>query len=259
MWKKNLCAGRESGRRAVTVVADFAEDPVTRDGGPCAAVGTRRDGPEDPDDVSGGPEDLDDVGGRPENTDDVGNRCYCDSSVAQPRRCTRWYPRLRAAVEGRSQRAGGVGVLINCAGVSYPHPEYFAGMRSAGRGPGSGSSAFDADYCDAADASVRCNVAAAVHTCRLVLPAMLARGRGLVVNVGSASASAPPGAPLMTLYAATKVKRSCPFLQPFRCEIKLPQIHTIISVLSASPPPPHEYVFWKPSFRKNLTPVTEKF
>lgn len=182
----------------MTVVADFVEDPVTRGGGPCAAIGTR-DGD--------GPEDLDNVGGGPEDTNDVGNRCYCDGGVARPRRCTRWYPRLRAAVEGLSQRAGGVGVLINCAGISYPHPEYFAGMRSAGRGPGAGSSAFDADYCDAADASVRCNVAAAVHTCRLVLPAMLARGRGLVVNVGSASASAPPATPLMALYAATKVKR----------------------------------------------------
>lgn len=188
------------------MVADFAEDPVARGGGPCTTIGTR-DG--------GGPEDLDGVGGDPENLDDVGDRCYCDGGVARPRRCTRWYPRLRAAVEDRSRGAGGIGVLINCAGISYPHPEYFVGMRSAGRRPGAGSAAFDADYCDAADASVRCNVTAAVHTCRLVLPAMLARGRGLVVNVGSASASAPPAAPLMALYAATKVKQSCLFCSDF--------------------------------------------
>lgn len=110
-------------------------------------------------------------------------------------------------------RAGGVGVLINCAGVSYPHPEYFAGMLgdgdwdAAGHGDDDRGPAFSAAFCDNADAAVRCNVAAAVHACRLVLPGMLARGRGLVVNVGSASASVSPGAPLMTLYAATKVSK----------------------------------------------------
>lgn len=191
------------------MVADFAEDPVAR-GGPCgsAAAGTQWTVADDGHGCSRDEHDP----------DDFGDRCYCDAGGNESAdgrgvaRCARWYPRLRAAIESPPVRAGGVGVLINCAGISYPHPEYFAGMTGdgaaaagrydgdRGRGP-----TFTTEFCDNADAAVRCNVAAAVHACRLVLPGMLARGRGLVVNVGSASASVPPGTPMMTLYAATKV------------------------------------------------------
>lgn len=185
----------------MTVVADFGEDPVARGGQRCAAAGT---------------ED------RPNGDDDVGDKCFCTvgtpSSSPVRGRCTRWYPRLRALIEGPLQtgsggKGGGVGVLINCAGVCYPHPEYFAGMAGDGRDGGEGGHddqmpppvTFTADYCDNAETAVKCNVAAAMHACRLVLPGMLARGRGLIVNVGSASASMPPATPLMALYAATKV------------------------------------------------------
>ncbi|XP_025196806.1 uncharacterized protein LOC112595722 [Melanaphis sacchari] len=188
-------AGR---RRVMTVVADFAEDPVARN------------------------ETDDDAGQRGDNStilpelqpdggqdDDVGDRCFCKSDGQRPARlqCPLWYRRLRAVVEGRLQPTGGVGVLVNCAGACYPHPEFFAGMTAdndVASGNGDGPVQFTADYCGNADVAVRCNVAGAVHTCRLVLPGMLARGRGLVINVGSASASIPPATPLMALYAATK-------------------------------------------------------
>lgn len=166
----------------MTAVADFSEDPVARDG-PCHHSATAG------------------VPTAQQDEDNLGDRCYCGGEGPRGR-CTRWYPRLRAAIDG-PLRAGGVGVLINCAGVSYPHPEYFAGM--LGDGDDDGGTEFTAEFCDGADASVRCNVAAVVHACRLVLPGMLTRGQGLVVNVGSASASMPPATPLMTLYAATKV------------------------------------------------------
>lgn len=188
-------AGR---RRVMTVVADFSEDPVAR-------YGTVVD--------LGEPEDGD-GGDRPEQRegdqdDDVGDRCFCDRDGQRParRQCPLWYRRLRAMVEGRLQADGGVGVLVNCAGACYPHPEFFAGMTADGNpgaGDGDGPVQFTADYCSNADVAVRCNVAGAVHACRLVLPGMLARGRGLVINVGSASASMPPAMPLMALYAATK-------------------------------------------------------
>jgi len=186
----------------MTVVADFAEDPVARNE-TADDAGQRDDGVCDD-----RPEQRDD--GR---DDDVGDRCFCDSDGRQParRRCPLWYRRLRAVIEGRLQADGGVGVLVNCAGACYPHPEFFAGMagdRDAAAGDGDGdadgSAWFTTEYCSNADVSVRCNVAGAVHACRLVLPGMLARGRGLVINVGSASASVPPAAPLMALYAATK-------------------------------------------------------
>lgn len=168
----------------MTVVADFVEDPIARGGLACHGAAMKQD----------------------EDDDNVGDACFCDSpespSIAVRRRCTRWYPRLRAVTDKISRTGGGVGVLINCAGVCYPYPEYFAGMLGHGHGPVERE--FTTEFCDSADAAVRCNVAAAVHTSRLVLPGMLARGRGLIVNVGSALASVP-AAPLMTLYAATKV------------------------------------------------------
>lgn len=99
-------------------------------------------------------------------------------------------------------------MLINCAGVCYPHPEYFAAMSDdRGRSVGDVEPAtFTSTFCGSADETIKCNVSAAVHACRLVLPTMMARGRGLIVNVGSASASVRPAMPLMALYVATKVR-----------------------------------------------------
>lgn len=193
------------------MVADFAEDPIAARGEWCGGrVAETTD--DDCDCDCGGPlgrERGDDGKSHGDATlDDVGDRCFCGGgddgrpSRTGRGRCTRWYPRLRAVVESRSS-GGGVGVLINCAGVCYPHPEYFAGM--SGRDGARRPDGFTAGFCDNADAAIRCNVTAAVHACRLVLPGMLARGRGLIVNVGSAAASMPPAAPLMTLYSATKV------------------------------------------------------
>lgn len=207
--------GKECGghrRRVMTVVADFTEDPVVR-GGLCCSEKTKDIIVNDRQyDQGNNQNDQDDQ-------DEVGDRCFCHIGDGEEppvvrRGCTRWYPRLRAVIEGRLQM-GGVGVLINCAGVCYPHPEYFVGMIGDRRrtddeagdelpGP---ELEFTTEFCDNADAVVKCNVAAAVHACRLVLPGMLARGRGLVVNVGSASASVPT-TPFMALYAATKVSIS---------------------------------------------------
>lgn len=202
------CGGRQRARRRViTVIADFTKDPIVYSGFSCSAktkedtIASDRQNDQQQDD---------------QDQDDVADRCFCHVGDGKEppvihRRCTRWYPRLRAVIEG-PLRSGGVGVLINCAGVCYPHPEYFAGMMGdRGRivdgagdelhGPGQ---EFTTEFCDNADAVIKCNVAAAVHACRLALPGMLARGRGLVVNVGSASASVPT-APFIALYAATKV------------------------------------------------------
>lgn len=191
----------------LTVVADFCEDPV----GECHASTE--------DESRSRSTDADHV-------DDVGDGCYCHdsdrdatdlgadldgliegASSSSPRRhgCSRWYPRLRALMAGALHRNGGVGVLVNAAGTSYPHPEFFTGMladgqRDSGRRLPEPNSAF----CSTADRTLRCNAAALMHVCRLTLPGMLHRGRGLVVNVGSASA-AVPASPLMAAYSASKV------------------------------------------------------
>lgn len=196
------------------MVADFAEDPIAARGKRCGGGGGVVETTDDCGDGPGGESGENDEEATPR--DDVGDRCFCDDDDddrpfrAGRGRCTRWYPRLRAVVESLSS-GGGVGVLINCAGVCYPHPEYFAGMSGrdgddCGAGRTRRPEEFTAGFCDNADAAIRCNVTAAVHACRLVLPGMLARGRGLIVNVGSAAASMPPAAPLMTLYSATKVR-----------------------------------------------------
>lgn len=209
----------------MTVVADFAEDPVARN----RTV------------VDVGESEANDCGDLPEQQEgdqdyDIADRCFCDGDGRQParRQCPLWYRRLRAVIEGRLQTDGGVGVLVNCAGACYPHPEFFASMTADGNvraGDGDGPVQFNADFCCNADVAVRCNVAGAVHACRLVLPGMLARGRGLVINVGSASASMPPAVPLMTLYAATKVYNSVWCL--YDCEVYCSAIRNTLTRLKS--------------------------
>ncbi|CAN6170204.1 unnamed protein product [Urochloa humidicola] len=90
--------------------------------------------------------------------------------------------RLRAAVEGLD-----VGVLVNNAGVVKPGAMYVheAEVESLVR-------------------IVRVNLQALTEVTAAVLPGMVARGRGAVVNIGSGSALALPSFPLYSVYAATK-------------------------------------------------------
>ncbi|CAN6197934.1 unnamed protein product [Urochloa humidicola] len=90
--------------------------------------------------------------------------------------------RLRAAVEGLD-----VGVLVNNAGVAKPGAMYVheAEVESLVR-------------------IVRVNLQALTEVTAAVLPGMVARGRGAVVNIGSGSALVVPSFPLYSVYAATK-------------------------------------------------------
>uniref|UniRef100_A0A804LKF5 Very-long-chain 3-oxoacyl-CoA reductase 1 n=1 Tax=Zea mays TaxID=4577 RepID=A0A804LKF5_MAIZE len=90
--------------------------------------------------------------------------------------------RVAAAVEGRD-----VGVLVNNAGATYPCAAYFHEVE----GP-------------VWEAVLRVNVEAATRITRALLPAMAARGRGAVVNVGSGSSVVVPAFPLYAVYAASK-------------------------------------------------------
>ncbi|KAJ1259068.1 hypothetical protein BS78_10G125100 [Paspalum vaginatum] len=89
--------------------------------------------------------------------------------------------RLRAAIDGLD-----IGVLVNNAGVwspiAYLHEvDVETWMRM-----------------------VRVNLWALTEVTAAVLPGMVERGRGAVVNIGSASSEAIPSFPLSTMYAATK-------------------------------------------------------
>ncbi|KAM0899906.1 hypothetical protein ACQ4PT_020980 [Festuca glaucescens] len=89
---------------------------------------------------------------------------------------------LRALLRGLD-----VGVLVNNAGLCYPYARYF----------------HKADEALARDL-VRLNVEAVTCVTRAVLPGMVQRKRGAVVNIGSGAASILPSDPLYTVYAATK-------------------------------------------------------
>ncbi|KAF0904324.1 hypothetical protein E2562_033292 [Oryza meyeriana var. granulata] len=89
---------------------------------------------------------------------------------------------LREAVEGVD-----VGVLVNNAGVAKPGAMFLheADMEPLMR-------------------MVRVNALALTKVTAAVLPGMAERGRGAVVNIGSASSGALPSFPLYSVYAGTK-------------------------------------------------------
>ncbi|KAM0903067.1 hypothetical protein ACQ4PT_018874 [Festuca glaucescens] len=90
--------------------------------------------------------------------------------------------RLKEAIEGLD-----VGVLVNNAGVAKPGARYL----------------HEADV-EAWVRMVKVNLWAVTEVTAAVLPGMVERGRGAVVNMGSASSEAIPSFPLYTMYAATK-------------------------------------------------------
>jgi 17beta-estradiol 17-dehydrogenase / very-long-chain 3-oxoacyl-CoA reductase len=80
-----------------------------------------------------------------------------------------------------------VGVLINSAGVSYDHADYFDAVSQAD-----------------IDSMIKVNVVGVTRMCSIAVPGMKARKRGAIVNVGSGSATFLPSYPLYAVYGATK-------------------------------------------------------
>lgn len=93
------------------------------------------------------------------------------------------YEVIRDALKGLE-----VGTLINNVGMAYPYPEYFLDM------PHGDKLCMD---------MINCNMVSVTMMIRLIMPQMVQRGRGVVVNVGSISAVTPT--PFMSLYGASKV------------------------------------------------------
>ncbi|RCV21325.1 hypothetical protein SETIT_4G130400v2 [Setaria italica] len=90
--------------------------------------------------------------------------------------------RLRAAIDGLD-----VGVLVNNAGVARPSVAYL----------------HEADV-EEWVRMLKVNLWALTEVTAAVLPGMVERGRGAVLNMGSASSEAIPSFPLNTIYASTK-------------------------------------------------------
>lgn len=80
-----------------------------------------------------------------------------------------------------------IGVLVNSLSLSNPHPEYFLDLPHRER-----------IYTNI----IQCNVVVMTNMCRIVLPGMVERGKGVVVNLASSTAVMP--SPLLAVFAATK-------------------------------------------------------
>ncbi|CAB4070157.1 HSD17B12 [Lepeophtheirus salmonis] len=80
-----------------------------------------------------------------------------------------------------------VGVLINNVGMSYEYPEEFLSM-SEGE--------------SATDTFIKCNIMSVDIMTRLLLPSMVDRKKGVIVNI--ASLSGQYTSPFLSLYSATK-------------------------------------------------------
>jgi 2-keto-3-deoxy-L-fuconate dehydrogenase len=90
----------------------------------------------------------------------------------------------RAAIAQAAQEAGVIDILFNCAGVVHQ---------------GTLLEASDAEWSFAFDLNCR----SMFHTMQTVLPGMLERGRGVIVNIASV-ASSLKGVPNRFIYSATK-------------------------------------------------------
>ncbi|XP_053686340.1 very-long-chain 3-oxoacyl-CoA reductase isoform X2 [Sabethes cyaneus] len=80
-----------------------------------------------------------------------------------------------------------IGVLVNNVGMSYANPEYFLAIT---------------DQEKFIEKLVTCNIFSVTRMCKLFLPGMVERRKGVVINISSLSAVIP--APLLTVYAASK-------------------------------------------------------
>ncbi|KAK4283512.1 hypothetical protein QN277_000455 [Acacia crassicarpa] len=90
--------------------------------------------------------------------------------------------RIREAIEGLD-----VGVLINNAGISYPYARFFHEVDE-----------------DLLKNLIKVNVEGTTRVTKIVLPGMLKRKKGAIVNIGSGAATVIPSDPLYSVYAGTK-------------------------------------------------------
>ncbi|XP_023546488.1 very-long-chain 3-oxoacyl-CoA reductase 1-like [Cucurbita pepo subsp. pepo] len=90
--------------------------------------------------------------------------------------------RISEAIEGLD-----VGVLINNVGVSYPYGRFFHEVDE-----------------ELLNNLIKVNVEGTTKVTQAVLPGMLKRKRGAIVNIGSGAAIVIPSDPLYAVYAATK-------------------------------------------------------
>lgn len=92
------------------------------------------------------------------------------------------YDKIKTSLAGLQ-----VGVLVNNVGMSYEYPEYFLEIP---------------DLDSTIKKLININVLSVCKMTRLVLPGMVERSKGAILNISSASGMYP--VPLLTIYSATK-------------------------------------------------------
>lgn len=80
-----------------------------------------------------------------------------------------------------------IGILVNNLSIGYPHPEYFLDLPRK-----------EKIFMNI----IQYNIVVVTNMCRIFLPQMVIRGKGVVVNVASSTAVTP--SPLLTVFAASK-------------------------------------------------------
>ncbi|XP_074587821.1 very-long-chain 3-oxoacyl-CoA reductase 1-like [Curcuma longa] len=90
--------------------------------------------------------------------------------------------RLRTAIKGLD-----VGILVNNAGVAYPYAQFLHELDE-----------------ELLSNLIKVNVEGMTKIAQAVLPGMLERKRGAIVNIGSGAANVIPSDPLFAVYSATK-------------------------------------------------------
>lgn len=108
-----------------------------------------------------------------------------------------------------------IGVLINNVGLSYANPEYYLDLPNG-----------DKTVADI----VTCNIVSITNMCKLILPSMVDRGRGVIINISSLSAVIP--APMLTVYSASKA-----FVDKFSDDLSVEYAKKGIIVQSVLPGP----------------------
>ncbi|CAI9089244.1 OLC1v1023781C1 [Oldenlandia corymbosa var. corymbosa] len=89
-----------------------------------------------------------------------------------------------------------VGILINNAGLAYPYARYF----------------HEVDV-ELMESIIKVNIEGVIRVTKAVIPIMLKKKKGSIVNIGSASSGVVPSYPLYSIYAATKARRSQGFIR----------------------------------------------